>query len=385
MVLGLGLLGAVLSAVFGSALSSLQEFEPVGPAYFLVLSPFALSGGYLAWRRPSNAVGWWLLTAAFFWIATSVGATYGVAGLATEHGPLPGDEIVYLASAGMWAPGLLAIGMVIFLFPTGRPLSSRWNWMVPTAVSLTVVVYVAVSLLPDILQDAGAPNPIAWTEAEDWLSLVESVAGFAQFGLGVAAVVSLILRYTRSDSVGRQQIKWLMFPVVVAIVVAVLGSLRDLLGWRTISAAIDVLQVGGLLAVALIPVAITVAVMRYGLYDLGRIVNRTVVYGLLAVLLGLVYSGSVLLLTAILPGSDNPLGVAMSTLAAAVLFNPIRRRVQGFVDRRLYRQSYDPDRMKEEFQERLRESVHPETVARHLVEAANDALKPEMLGIWIRT
>lgn len=124
--------------------------------------------------------------------------------------------------------------------------------------------------------------------------------------------------------------------------------------------------------------------MRYGLYDLGRIVNRTVVYGLLALLLALVYAGSVLLLSAVLPGTDSPIAVAMSTLAAAALFNPFRRRIQRFVNRRLYRQNYDPELVQRELQGRLQGSIRPESIAVHLLETANTALKPERSGIWIR-
>lgn len=384
LVVGLGFVGIVLSVLFGEALGELPDYEPVGAGFFVALMPFVLSGGYLAWRRPSNAVGWWLLAAAFFWIAPFVGLAYGGAGLATSHGPLPLDEFTALVSVPMWAFGFLAIGMVVFLFPTGKPVSPRWNWLVPAAVAVTVVLYVSTSLLPDTLNVAGVPNPIAWVEAENQVSFILSVALVAQFGLGVAAMVALVLRYLRSGSTERQQIKWLLFPMVVALVVAALGSLRDALEWEALSPAIDLLQAVALLAVAFIPVAIAIAVMQYGLYDLGRIVNRTVAYGLLAVLLALVYAGSVLLLSAVLPGNDNPIAVAMSTLAAAALFSPLRRRIQQFVNQRLYRQTYDPDQLQQQLQDQLGEAIHPESIAAHLVETANNALKPERSGIWIR-
>lgn len=384
LVVGLGVLGIVLSVLFGEALAGLPDHEPVGAGFFAALMPFALSGGYLAWRRPSNAVGWWLLAAAFFWIAPFVGLSYGGAGLATSHGPLPLDEFTALVSAPMWAFGFLAIGMIVFLFPTGKPVSPRWNWLVPAAVAVTVVLYVSTSLLPDILDVAGVPNPIAWIEAEEQLAVIASMAGIAQFGLGVAAVVTLAIRYRRSESTERQQIKWFLFPMVVALVAAALGSLRDSLGWESISPLVNLLQAVGLVAVAFIPIAIAIAVMRYGLYDLGRIVNRTIVYGLLAVLLALVYGGGVLLLSAVLPGNENPFAVAMSTLAAAALFSPFRRRIQLFVNQRLYRQAYDPDQLQQQLQDRLRDSLRPEIIAADLVETANKALKPERSGIWIR-
>lgn len=383
VVVGFGVIGAVLSMRFGEALTDLSDFEPVGAGFFLALLPFALSGGYLAWRRPSNAVGWWLLAAAFFWNAPFVGITYGVAGVATPHGPLPWDDPALLLSATMWAPGLLSIGMVVLLFPTGKPLSPRWNWLVTAGVTATAIVYLSVSLQPGILPE-GTPNPIAWVEAEAALGLIEGIASIAQFGLGVAAVVSLVLRYRRSESLERQQIKWFLFPIVVALAAAALGTLRDQLAWETISPVVDVLQAVGLVAIGFIPVAIAIAVMRYGLYDLGRIINRTVVYGLLAVLLGLVYAGSVLLLSAVLPGNDNPIAVAMSTLAAAALFSPLRRRIQRFVNQRFYRQTYDPDHLQQQLQDRLQESIRPESIATHLVETANSALKPRRSGIWIR-
>lgn len=381
-VIGLGILGASFALLFDSALKGLPDIEPVGPGFFGAISLIALSGGYLAWRKPSNAVGWWLLAAAFFWMAFFVGVAYGTAGLVTAHGPLPSDEFIFLVSSTLWAPGLLAIGMVVFLFPTGKPVSARWNWMVPTAITVTTVIYVSGLFLPDTFIDVRVANPIG--SDAGWVSLAFDVATNVLLLLGATAAVSLIVRFRRSRNVERQQMKWFFFPVMVAAIVAIVGSIRDTFDLQLISPVVDVLQVVGLAAVGFIPVTIAIAVMRYGLYELGRVVNRTIVYALLAVLLGALYTGSVLLLTTILPGSDNPVAVAASTLVAAALFNPIRKRIQQFVNRRLFRKNYDPDQTQKGLQELLQNSIHPETIANHLLHTADNALKPTRSGIWIR-
>ncbi|MGB7860788.1 MAG: hypothetical protein WBM90_09850 [Acidimicrobiia bacterium] len=385
-VIGAVMVGGVLLALrYRPELAKLENSEPIPPGFYLGLLPFAVSGWFLAWRKPRNAVGWWLMATAFIWTAASAGVTYGAVGLATVDGPLPGDEFAYVLANPLWAPGLVAIGLVVFLFPTGKPVTPRWSWLFWLAGAVTTLLYGAVLLLPDLLKDVGLANPIGWEDDGGLLGVLELIGTVGLGVLGVATLASLIVRYRRGQAIERQQLKWLLYAVAVLAFVAILGSLRDQLGWQGFNQAIGILQGLGLVAVAFIPVSIAIAVMKYGLYDLGRIVNRTIVYVVVVLLLGLVYAIGVIVASQMVPQGNNELVVAASTLAVAALFNPLRRRVQVIVNRRFYRHSYDPEAVRQHLVEQLRSKVHVEEVGDEFESLVADTFQPAFTSVWVRS
>lgn len=376
--------GAVLAFRYEPELAKLEDFEPIPPGFYLGLLPFAVSGWFLAWRKPRNAVGWLLMATAFIWTAGNAGVTYGAVGLATVDGPLPGDEFAFLLANPLWAPGLVAIGLVVFLFPTGRPVTPRWSWLFWLAGGVTALLYGAVLLLPELFKDLGRSNPIGWENDGGLLGVLELIGTVGLGVLGVATLASLVVRFRRGQPTEKQQLKWLLYAVAVLAFVAILGSLRDLLSWESVDGLIDILQAFGLVAVAFIPISIAIAVMKYGLYDLGRIVNRTIVYVSVVLLLGLVYGVSVIVATQMFPQDSNELVVAASTLAVAALFNPLRRRVQMIVNRRFYRHSYDPEAVRQHLVEQLRSKVDVEEVADEFETLVAGTFQPAFTSVWVR-
>jgi hypothetical protein len=261
------------------------------------------------------------------------------------------------------------------LFPTGRPLTRRWRGVVWAAGVGVAALFVGTAFAP------GALTGFDWVENP--LGVAGLPAAFAWFGMAVwgagtiVAIVSVVLRFRRSRGAERQQLKWLTAAVPLLVVTAALsglleGSLGEDATWA--------IFVGGFLAVDL---AIALAVMRYRLYDIDVVINRTLVYGALTATLAASYLGGVLLLQAVLsPSSD--LAVAASTLAVAALARPARTRIQEQVDRRFYRRKYDVRNTLEAFAARLRDEVDLDTLNAELTTVVAGTMQPAHVSLWLR-
>lgn len=225
---------------------------------------------------------------------------------------------------------------------------------------------------------------LASLEAHSSFYPVWNVLGMASLvAILAAAPAALAIRFRRSEGIERQQLKWLVYPAAVAgvglILTYTLGELAGVFDtwWLQTIVAIS------LFAVLMIPVATGMAIVRYRLYDIDRLISRTVVYGLLVALLAGVYVAAVFVLGRFLP-DDNSITVAVSTLAVAALFNPLRKRIQEFIDRQLYRSRYDAQEIVQGFSDRLRDDIEFETIEGELLEVVNETVKPEATGLWIR-
>jgi hypothetical protein len=276
-----------------------------------------------------------------------------------------------------WLP-LFALILVFtpLLFPTGRLLSARWR---PVAVAVaTGLIAVGGALEPTLKlqnEDYTVRNPIGLTVVPDEEAglLFAVLFGVLAF-CAVAALVSLVLRFRRSRGVERQQLKWFTYAVALAIVTATLPN----------SAARDVLFG---LTIAFIPIAAGIAILRHRLYDIDRLINRTLVYGLLTAILGLGYAAAVLILGELFGGiGDEPpsWAVAGATLAVAALFQPARRRIQAAVDRRFNRRKYDTAKTVEAFSARLRDQVDLDTLSAELLAVVDQTMQPSQAWLWLR-
>jgi hypothetical protein len=359
------------------------------PAGVVDLAPIALwaaanavVGALIAARRPEHPIGWLLLASGLLVSLAQFAGQYAYYTLVTRPGSLPwGLAMLWLAG---W-PNNAGFGLLVFLvllFPTGRLLSPGWR---PVA-RLAAVVYVA-----NVMGYAFAPGPQAFDALANPLGIeafagaVAAVAQAVVVGLGlvtwVAAVSSLVLRLRRAQGVERLQLKWFcyaaaLFPVVVgvAIVFPSLGSDR-----------VDGLIVS--VPLLALPVAIGIAILRYRLYDIDRLINRTLVYGLLTALLAGVYAGTVLVLGQVfggVAGSPPSWAVAGATLAAAALFQPARRRIQQGVDRHFNRRKYDMAQTIEAFSARLREQVDLDTLSAELLAVVDQTMQPAKASLWLR-
>src|ERR687898_409547 len=320
----------------------------------------ALVGAVVASRQPRNPVGWFLVISGTCWAVNEATGRYAVYGLVIEPGSLPLARLMAWPSTWMWVPGIALI--ILFLplyFPDGRLLSPRWRPVLWLALLFSVgfgVLFGALfpgemdELSPGIGGDVpGIVNPLG-VEALRLLDRVPQVDIILAAVLLVSvlcSVASLVVRFRRSDGEERQQMKWLTYAAAAnfATLLLVMSLPADSAWYPAVNTLSNLVFAG-------VPVAVGIAVLRYRLYDIDHIINRTLVYGSLTVALALVYFGSVVGLQRLLSpvvGDSNQFAVVASTLLIAALFGPLRRKVQSFIDRRFYRRKYDARRTLEDF------------------------------------
>jgi hypothetical protein len=370
--------------------------ETVGFVLFLA---FPIVGALVASRRPRNPIGWILLVDGLLWMVLAFTDAYFVYGVASP-GSVPYPVAVgTISNQWLWMPtvGLLGIYLLL-LFPDGKFLSRRWRLLAWVAGAAILAFSVAEGLVPGPLENqGGVQNPFG-LEGLPWLQVAGIVSALLVPFCILASAVSLVLRYRRSGGEVRQQIKWVAFVaslVGLYYLCVMVVSQAVLLSWHGAAPPsaplwLDLIFSGAVLGFAAVPVAIGFAVLKYRLYDIDIIINRTLVYGSLTATLIAVYFGSVVTIQTIfraLTGQDqqSQLAVVISTLAIAALFNPLRRRIQSFIDRRFYRSKYDARKTLEAFSARLRDETDLETLNRDLAGVIEDTLQPAHVSLWLRS
>ena len=381
LVIGGVLLALCAAAVPLSGLARQNLNAGNGSVPVWVSAAFAAVGIVLAWRRPANPLGWILLAGAFFAALSEDASYYTVADYGLRRDDLPLGGVALLAQPG-WAPAIAAFGLLILLFPDGRLPSARWRWLVYGYVAVAAlwmvgaVVLTAGALADHHTQVDSGGNLVLLSghdPAAGWWNVIQTVFFPLLTACWLASAAGQALSFRRSSGERRQQLKWLLAGTVTSVTcLALSATLRDLPGSSALGAI-------GFLA---IPVSIGVAVLRYRLFDIDRIVSRTLAYAIVTGLLVGVYAGLVLLTTEVF-GFHTPVAVAASTLAAAALFSPVRRRVQRLVDRRFNRARYDAETTVAAFADRLKDSVNLDSVRADLAGTVHQALEPAHLSVWI--
>ena len=276
---------------------------------------------------------------------------------------------------------MLLLFFVPLYFPDGRLVSPGWRWLARAALVFSVSVAIISAVKPGEMQEEGFVNPLGVEALRPFVDLLDIFVLTLYFPLLFAAAASLVVRFGRSGSVERQQIKWIALAALMIPVWFLTNAPVEALS-TTLFAVVD-----GLVVFALIPLAAGIAIFRHRLYDIDRIINRALVYGSLTVLLVATYFGGVVGLQhalRTLTGQESTLAVVASTLAIAALFGPLRRRVQGLVDRRFYRSKYDAAKTLEAFGARLRDETDLGTLADDLVGVARSTVQPEHASLWLR-
>jgi hypothetical protein len=379
--------GGVLLALFAAAvpLSGLahQNLNAGGGSVPVwVSAAFAAAGWVLAFRRPANPLGWIMLGGAFFFALSEDASYYTVADYGLRHGDLPLGGLALLAQPG-WAPGIVLLGLLVLLFPDGRLPSSRWRWLVATyaavgALWMAGTVVLTVRALADHRTQVDSGGNLLLLSGHDpavgWWNVLQNLFFPLLIACWLASIASQALSFRRSSGERRQQLKWLLAGSAATLVAVGLAALLRSVPWLS-----DVIGVIGFLA---LPVSIGVAVLRYRLFDIDRIVSRTLAYAIVTGLLVGVYAGLVLLTTEVF-GFHTPVAVAASTLAAAALFTPVRRRVQRLVDRRFNRARYDAETTVAAFADRLKDAVNLDAARDDLATTVHHALEPAHLSVWI--
>jgi hypothetical protein len=347
---------------------------------------FSGVGALIVFHRPENPIGWIFCAAALFQGLSNFGTEYATYALLTEPGVLPLGAGMSWLSSWIWAPGLgLILVFLPLLFPDGRPPSRRWAWVGWVGgASIAMISALALILLWPERGPALLRAPVEEEGGAQWILglLVEAFAFPFMLLAGRAAVVSLFVRFRRARGEEREQIKWFAYAAALTLSwISLIEGLPD--SSRLFENATAAL---GLLVAPAIPVAAGIAIFRYRLYDIDRLVNRTLVYAALTATLALIYLGGVVGLQYVfraVAGGNSSLAVVASTLAIAALFNPLRRGIQSFIDRRFYRNRYDAAKTLEGFSARLRDETDLETLGRDLV-GVGETVQPAHARLWLR-
>jgi hypothetical protein len=355
--------------------------------------PFAAVGLLVARRQPRNAIGWTLLAVGLCLLLSNVGQTYSVVDYRLQHGALPLGWLA-ISLSFLWLPWLMLLALPALLFPAGKLPSPRWRWSL--WVYLTAVGSVTVgALVYGALVGIGRHVRILADQSSSTKNLHAVVGDLKAAGFLCVALVfvlwltwtaRLVASYRHQTGDSRQQLKWLMGGAILAVIVLAASIALSPLeassgstgGWQLL--AEDILPLG----LAAIPIGMGVGILKYRLYDIDRIISRTLSYAIVTGLLIGIYIGLVTLATRVLPFS-SPLGVAASTLVAVGLFNPLRRRVQRVVDRRFNRARYDAEATVSTFARQVRDDVDLATVSSELVRAVQSSVEPSHVSLWLRT
>jgi hypothetical protein len=349
---------------------------------------FPAIGLFLVSRRPEHPIGWLFCAAGLVVGLDHFCGEYAIYALLAQPGSLPAGQAAAWVSSWLWVPFTVLMLFFLLLFPDGRLPSGRWRsfaWL----VGIAAIVGVAVQALLPVPTCEVCPieNPLGIEGLESVAELVDAlVEAFLVGVLGSLALASLFLRFRRASGVEHQQIKWLVFLFSVLFLGATLAYIvysatEARWAWSVGQSLLAVGSVG-------VPIAMGVAILRYRLYDIDSLINRTLVYGSLTLLLAAVYFGGVTLTEAIfrtLTGQEEQpqLAIVVSTLVIAALLIPLRRRIQSFIDRHFYRRKYDAGKTLEAFSAKLREETDLDTLNNELVGVVRETMQPAHVSLWL--
>ena len=371
---------ATVALMFGLKLTGTEPFGPDEAFQLVLVLAFVVLGAVTVWLRPENRTSW---------LMAWVGVMLGLSILTDEYGT-PGGGVVRSAedlqtvarwfSSWLWPPAFGPLATLLLLwFPTGRPPSPRWK-------PVEMGAFVIIGALPLFLAFAQDPesegaNPLAIPWVTDMLETVFLIVN-PLFPLLVAlCAASLVVRFRASRGDERQQLKWFVvaafFIVFYLTIDTILGTFGSRPAWLTVFEVIGFLS---------LPLAAGLAILKYRLYDIDLVINRTLVYGALTAILAGCYVGLVFGLQAALAPftAESDLAIAGSTLAVAGLFRPVRTRVQAFIDKRFYRRKFDAQRTLDAFNEHLRDEVDLTALSGRLEQVVTETMQPAHVSLWLR-
>jgi hypothetical protein len=382
----LGYVAYLVLGLTGAGVKGPSAFTPDDAVWVFAQVVLAVVGALIASRRPELAIGWLFSAAGLIGVLEGIAARYAVHELAGTSGSRSGGGAAWL-SAALWYPNIALLVLVGLLFPSGRPPTPRWwavGWLLAAGAPLAVASLLlfwpvaGLELLDAIPHSRRAPLATA---------LMNGAALVLAAG-AVTTAASLLARFRRAVGIERQQLKWLAYSGALAVVGLLLFLVPSVIGVGSVPALLslagNVLVAGGVLG---IPVAVGIAVLRYRLYEIDRIINRTLVYGVLTASLGALYAGVVLGLGQLFGGvgAEPPSWVvAGATLAVAAAFQPARHRLQAVVDRRFNRRRYHAARTIEAFTTRLRQQVDLDSLTAELLAVVELTMEPTQVSLWLR-
>jgi hypothetical protein len=345
---------------------------------------YSTVGAVIVPRMPAeNPIGWLFCAVGILWAVIHFIGEYAIYALLAAPGSLPAGEAASWIYSWLWVPGLGLVGFLGLVFPNGRLPSARWRWFARLSAFLTFVgaVLAALSPGPIILGLSAIPNPLGIEGLPNAYKLVQAL----MLVLLAVSVASLLMRRGYARGVERQQTKWFTYTSAVAASGAILDYI--------ISEPLELVWLGlvghalVLVGLAGIPIAMGIAITRYRLYEIDLIINRTLVYGSLTATLVALYFIVIVVLQRVfvlLTGQQSTLAIVASTLLIAALFTPLRRRIQGFIDRRFYRSNYDAKKTLEAFSAKRRDETDLEALSGDLIGVVRETMQPAHVSLWLR-
>jgi hypothetical protein len=361
-------------------------FEIWGLLLFVL---FAVVGALVASRQPKNTIGWIFCAIGLSFTFSVASGQYAIYAIVSNPGSLPGGgTAVWLEAFLTGEISIAMFALILLLFSDGKPFSRPWRAVLWLDL-IAAVLLGAGSFRPGPMQTSSlnVANPFGMEEVGALLNALFYVGLYLALAGTIAGAVSLMVRYRRSQAEERQQIKWFAFAGIIMCAVTAAGpffwSLPPSPGLNWIWPALF------LSAASTLPVATGIAMLKYRLYDIDLVINRALVYGSLTAMLAAVYFGGVATTETIfrtLTGQEQqpPPTVVVSTLIIAALFNPLRRRIQGFVDRRFYRSKYDAIKTLEAFSATLRDETDLDALSKDLTGVVRETMQPAHLSLWLR-
>jgi hypothetical protein len=370
--IGLYLYGAINSGFQ----TDLMLFLPIVLTYVTL-------GSLIAARNPENAIGWIYIAGFFILSLNQALIWYATSGLQIDPGSLPAADVVAAFTGVLDYIGYeLFIIIPFFIFPDGHLLSRRWKPILWFAVFAVVLQGMAIFRLGPLENYPGWDNPLGIDQLAGYFKYSATINNLLIAALFIIGPFSLFLRYRRASAIERQQIKWFAYSGIIGS----MGMILLLVFSEGIPPWLEfVIVIPFLISM---PIAIAIAIFRYRLWDIDIIIRRTLQYTLLTGLLALIYFGSVVLLENLvgsLTGRQSPLVIVISTLVIAALFNPLRTRIQDFIDRRFYRQKYDAEQALAKFAFAARDEMDVDRLTASLLNVVEETIQPESTSLWILT
>ena len=403
ILFGIYTLGVILFyvAILFANRSALPLIGPLNPEPVFIVAIFTFLGVLLTYKRPDHRIGWLFLVVGFL---RQMAFIDDMALILLAQGVEPSFWLLLGVNLSNWVTGLTftLLALIIVIFPTGHLPSPRWKpaiWVFGFQVALTLGIILILSI--DMYRFLASGSVFGGDLLESGTSFTGStllrhvrelpllnplfyLGGLTFVVLGFMALWSQITQFRQGDVIVKQQIKWVIFAVTVWVVVNILV----LVFLPTLDPELTRFLPFVFLAVLLVPIAIALAILRYRLYDIDIIIRRTLVYGILTAVLILLYFGTVALLQTLLAattGQESPVVIVISTLVIAALFNPLRDRIQGFINRRFYRRAYNSDKILQDFSVTVRDEVDVDSLAQEVLIVADATMQPEMLSLWVKT
>jgi hypothetical protein len=347
---------------------------------------FPIVGALIASKHPKNPVGWICLAVGLFWMLIFLGDSI------PGSGPYP--VTIDALTQAIWIPpvGLLGVYLIL-LFPDGKLPSRRWRSLAWLSGVVMVLASLGITFSPGPLEGhPGVRNPFGLEGIPPWVATAGIVILLLLPLCMVASALSLVLRYRRSGEEEREQIKWIAYAASVVgllYLITMVSSLTYSGPWGAAGTPLwlGLLQQASLVSFTAVPIAVGFAVLKYRLYDIDILINRTLVYGSLTATLVVLYFGGIVVLQGVfvtLTGEKSTLAIVASTLLIAALFTPLRRRIQSFIDRRFYRRKYDARKTLEAFSTKLKNETDLEALNNDLVGVVRETMQPAHVSLWLR-